>query len=169
MQAIKRSVGVTPKVNLRNLLHPGKETWNRGIQSGFETQGRCHHKSKTGVSVVQQIGLMSSKNVREKIHKNRTCGPLNAIFFLTNFPWDGVLVPSLAPPKLLVNIAELTVWCKDYCPMIWRFSLNHTSSVRFVIFLKSFQWQIQDFPAGRANSKRLGCPPIILFPKTPWK
>ena len=34
----------------------------QGIHPGFEPQGRCHQKSKTGVSVVSQKGLMSSKN-----------------------------------------------------------------------------------------------------------
>ena len=34
----------------------------QGIHPGFETQGRHHQKSKTGVSVAPQKGLMSSKN-----------------------------------------------------------------------------------------------------------
>ena len=31
------------------------------IHPGFEISGRHHHKSKTGISVVPQKGLMSSK------------------------------------------------------------------------------------------------------------
>ena len=33
---------------------------SKGIFPGFETQSRCHKKSKTRVSVAQQKGLMSS-------------------------------------------------------------------------------------------------------------
>ena len=35
---------------------------NKAAHSGFETQRRCHHKSKTGVSVAPQKGLMSTNN-----------------------------------------------------------------------------------------------------------
>ena len=35
---------------------------SQGIQPSFETQGRYHQKSKTGLSVAPQKGLMSSKN-----------------------------------------------------------------------------------------------------------
>ena len=34
---------------------------NKAAHSGFETQRRRHQKSKTGVSVAPQKGLMSSK------------------------------------------------------------------------------------------------------------
>ena len=37
----------------------------QGIYPAFETQGRCHQKSKTGVSVVPWKGLMSSKNFKK--------------------------------------------------------------------------------------------------------
>ena len=33
---------------------------------GFETQGRRHQKSKTGVSVAPQKGLISSKNFKKR-------------------------------------------------------------------------------------------------------
>ena len=62
MLATKRSAGVAPDVNLRNLLHAGNETCKHGIHYGFETQSRHHQKSKTGVSVAPQKGLMSPKN-----------------------------------------------------------------------------------------------------------
>ena len=57
----KRSAGVTPEVNLKNPLHPGKEACEQGIYPGFETQGTWHQKSKTGVLVDPQTGLLSSK------------------------------------------------------------------------------------------------------------
>ena len=60
MLVTKKSGGIAPEVNLRNLLHACHETNNWGIHSGFEIQGRCHQKSKTGVSVAPT--LMSSKN-----------------------------------------------------------------------------------------------------------
>ena len=42
-------------------LCAGEEARKRGIHPGFETQGRRHQKSKTGVSVAPQKGFMSSK------------------------------------------------------------------------------------------------------------
>ena len=38
----------------------------KGIHPGFETQGRHHPKSKTGILVAAQKGLMSSRNVFKK-------------------------------------------------------------------------------------------------------
>ena len=62
MLAAKRSAGVAPEMNLRNSLHAGDKARKRGIHPGFETQGRRYQKSKTGVSVAPQKGLVSSKN-----------------------------------------------------------------------------------------------------------
>ena len=61
--AVKRSAGVAPEVNLRNPLHAGEEARKPAIHPGFETQGRRHQKSKTGVSVSPQKELASSKNL----------------------------------------------------------------------------------------------------------
>ena len=63
MLAAKRSASVTPEVNLRNSLHAGDKASKRGIHPDFETQGRRHHKSKTGVSAAPQKGLVSSKKI----------------------------------------------------------------------------------------------------------
>ena len=60
MMAVKRSSGVAPEVNLRNSLHADNKAGKQGIHPGFETQGKCHHKSKTGISMALQKGLMSS-------------------------------------------------------------------------------------------------------------
>ena len=64
----KRSAGVAPEVNLREgATHMSVSSTNKAAHSGFETQRRCHQKSKTGVSVAPQKGLMSSKrNLSEK-------------------------------------------------------------------------------------------------------
>ena len=57
----KRSAGVTPEVNLRKCVTSMPQpSANKAAHSDFETQRRCHHKSKTGVSVAPQKGLMPS-------------------------------------------------------------------------------------------------------------
>ena len=58
--------GVASEVNLKNPWHTGRETCWQGVHPGFETQGRCHQKSNTGVSVAPQKGLMSLKFFKEK-------------------------------------------------------------------------------------------------------
>ena len=62
MLAAKRSAGVTPEVNLReHVTFLPLPSTNKAAHSGFETQRRHNQKSKTGVSVAPQKGLMSSK------------------------------------------------------------------------------------------------------------
>ena len=62
MLAIKRLAGVTPDVNLKEYLScTPLPSVNKAIHSSFETQGRHHQESKTGVSVAPQKGIMSSK------------------------------------------------------------------------------------------------------------
>ena len=46
--------------------HTGEKACRKGIHPGFETQGRHHQKSKTGVTVAPQKGLMSSKTSKKK-------------------------------------------------------------------------------------------------------
>ena len=55
----KQSAGVTPEVNLR-ITQARKLA--RVIHPSFETQGRRHQKSKTGISVAPRKGLMSSSD-----------------------------------------------------------------------------------------------------------
>ena len=55
MLTVKRSAGVAPEVNLRNPLHVGEEACKPGINLGFEIQGRCRQKSKTGASVTTKM------------------------------------------------------------------------------------------------------------------
>ena len=65
MLAAKRSVGVAPEVNLREFVtHMPLPSVNKAAHSGFETQRRHHQKSKKGVSMAPQKGLMSSKNTK---------------------------------------------------------------------------------------------------------
>ena len=69
MVTIKRLAGVAPKVNRRNPLQAGKAAHKQGMQPALETHARYHHKSKTGVSVALQKGLMSSKNSFKRVRE----------------------------------------------------------------------------------------------------
>ena len=60
-----QSAGVAPEVNLR-ITQVRKHASDPPC---FETQGRCHQKSKTGVPVAPRKGLMSSKNKEQKKKK----------------------------------------------------------------------------------------------------
>ena len=63
MLAAKRLAGIVPEVNLReHITYTPLQSMNKAAHFGFETQRRCHLKSKTGVSEAPQKGLMSSKN-----------------------------------------------------------------------------------------------------------
>ena len=67
MLATKRLAGVAPEVNLRECIScMPLPSANKAAHSGFETQRRHHQKSKTGVSVSPQKGLMSSKKILKK-------------------------------------------------------------------------------------------------------
>ena len=66
MPAVKRSADVTLEVNLKNPLHVGNKAHKQGIHPGFETQGRHHQKSKTGVSVAPQKGTCFLQNFFKK-------------------------------------------------------------------------------------------------------
>ena len=61
-----QSAGVAPEVNLRNLWCAGKEACNRGTHPGFETQGRHHQKSGTGLSVAPTKGTYAPPPPRKK-------------------------------------------------------------------------------------------------------
>ena len=62
MLVTKKSAGVTPEVNLReHVTYMPLERTNNAAHYGFETQRRCHQKSKTGLSVTSQKLLMPSK------------------------------------------------------------------------------------------------------------
>ena len=57
MVATNGLTGVTPDMNLKVCMSP--PSTNKATHAGFETKRRCHQKSKTGVSVAPQQGLMS--------------------------------------------------------------------------------------------------------------
>ena len=62
MLVAKSSADVAPMVNLRIPLRTDDEAHKQGIHPGFETQGRCHQKSKTGVLVALQKRIDVLKN-----------------------------------------------------------------------------------------------------------
>ena len=61
-----QSAGVAPEVNLM-ITQARKHA--KGIHSGFETQGRPHQKSKTGVLVAPQKGTDVPQNFFKKLYK----------------------------------------------------------------------------------------------------
>ena len=61
MLVVNRSASVTPVVNLRNSLHAGEEAHKQRLHHGFETQGRHHQKSKTGISDLTEKNKLSLK------------------------------------------------------------------------------------------------------------
>ena len=73
MLAAQRLAGVTPKVNLREcVIHMPLSSMNKAAHTGFETQRIHHQNSKTGISVVPQKGLMSSKkNFKKELNSTK--------------------------------------------------------------------------------------------------
>ena len=61
-----QSAGVAPEVNLRNSWHAGDKACKRGNHPGFETQGRRHQKSKTGVLVASKKDSCPPKILKKK-------------------------------------------------------------------------------------------------------
>ena len=67
MLATNKSAGETLEVNFRDYVtHTSPPSTSKAAHSGFETQRRHHQKSITGVSVVPQKGLLSSKKYFKK-------------------------------------------------------------------------------------------------------
>ena len=67
MMTVKRSAGAAPDVNLKNPFHAGSEVCKGGIHPDFETEGRHHKKSKTGVSVVLQKALITLPKIKRNM------------------------------------------------------------------------------------------------------
>ena len=96
MLATKRLAGVTPEVILRECVtHTPPPSVNKAAHSGFETQRIHHQKSKTGVSVAPQKGLMSSKNLKKKDSRAHT---VSHTLFLKYHPRPPKTHQSLPPP-----------------------------------------------------------------------
>ena len=82
MLAGKNLAGVTPEGNLRKRISRTLlSSTNKAAHSGFETQRRRHQKkSKTGVSMAPEHGLMSFKKLKIK----GSCFPPTASVSLEN-------------------------------------------------------------------------------------
>ena len=76
--AAKRLTGVASEVDLREHV---THTPLPSVHPGFETQMRCHQKSKTGLSVPPQKGLMFSKNILKNYFYFKTCLLLSSVYF----------------------------------------------------------------------------------------
>ena len=69
MLTTKRSAGVTPEVNSReHVTQMPLSSVNKAAHSGFETQSRCHQKSKTGISVAPQKRTYVLQNLKKTHH-----------------------------------------------------------------------------------------------------
>ena len=72
MLAAKRSVGVTPEMNLRECVtHMPLASTNKAAHSGLENQRRSQQESKTGVSVAPKKGLVSFKFYFQEMDSRR--------------------------------------------------------------------------------------------------
>ena len=69
MLATKRSAGDAELI-LKIYLMQITEHASEGIHAKLKTQGRRHQKSKTGISVAKQKGLMASKYFFKKGSQN---------------------------------------------------------------------------------------------------
>ena len=79
--AAKRLTGVAPEVDLREHV---THTPLPSVHPGFESKMRCHQKSKTGLSVAPQKGLMFSKKNLKNYFYFKTCLLLSSVYFKKN-------------------------------------------------------------------------------------
>ena len=72
-----QSAGVTPQVNLR--ITQAREHTETGSTLALKTQGRCHQKSKTGVSEVPHEKDLCPLQILKKEKKEKTLNLLQPI------------------------------------------------------------------------------------------
>ena len=77
------------------------------LSSGFDTQRRHHQKSKTGVSVAPQKGLMSSKNLKKKKKVSLTLSKSLGVLFIATTYTSILTVLHAALTPLFVAISSL--------------------------------------------------------------
>ena len=95
MLATKRSIGITQEMNLReHVTCMPPPSMNKAAHSGFKTERRCHQKSKTGVTVAAQKGLMSYKIF---LKKNYQTPKINLNYFLacSKIPYESHVFADL--------------------------------------------------------------------------
>ena len=112
----------------------------KGIYPGIETQGRCHQKSKTGVSMAPRKGLRSSKFFFKEIKKERKeqkC-PTNPKFRICSCHWKLMtLLFYVATSPLTYNGMNLShqwtiIMHRSTTTAIWQW---HTSGYVKIIHL----------------------------------
>ena len=109
MLAPKRSAGVAPEVNLReHVTYMPPPSVNKAAHSGFETQRRHHQKSKTGVSMASQKGLMSSKNFKKEEGK---CFKRVSFYLIYKLLYLKTLWINKLQLKV-VKVSQMTIRCK---------------------------------------------------------
>ena len=107
-----QSAGVAPKMNLR--ITTGEKACKQGIHPGFETQSRHHQKSKTGVSLAPQKGLVSSKKLKKGTSEDMGMAEVSDLHCLrlTNFcqsvqtmtqDRQGILTTSRVDTEIFAN------------------------------------------------------------------
>ena len=72
---IRRWAGVVPEMNLRehrSTLHMPLPNANKAAQSGFETQRRCHQKSKTGYQWPHKRTCVNKEFILKNCRHNAT-------------------------------------------------------------------------------------------------
>ena len=83
-----QSAGVTPEMNLRNLLCTSEEARKGEIHPGSKTQGRRLQKSKTGASVAPKNLLKINFQNMKILNKSRDCSRTNLWPVLVIKRWD---------------------------------------------------------------------------------
>ena len=75
--AAKRSAGVAPKVNLgEHVTHMPLPSANKAAHSGFETQRRCHQKSKMGISgPIKRIRVLQKNSLKKEEKRKKLSWP----------------------------------------------------------------------------------------------
>ena len=93
------------KVNLgERVTHMPTPNANKAVHSGFEPQIRCHQKSKIGVSLAPQKGLMSPKIKKERFLSNT----------VNEFHVEEDIYRNVMTRAILIDIA--TAYGFDYNP-----------------------------------------------------
>ena len=118
MLTIRRSVGVAPEMNPRNLLHTGNESGKQEIHLGFETQGRCLQKSKTCISVASQKRFKHLLCCTEQYNKlTKYCTRARDKFEQLNV---NLIIVTSARSPLDIVIHILRISCKwEFAFLVW--------------------------------------------------
>ena len=131
MLATKRLVGVTPEVNFRECVTcMPLPSANNALC--FETQRRYHQKSKTGILVAPQKGLMSMKNFQKKRILIISC-PLFLI------PSKG-LIHSYKEQWIILSMQSIWLWQLKICGHFYHPQMKFGARWYFYTCLSFLPW-----------------------------